>query len=157
VGGRRASHQQVQIIGANKVSEYFGPVGTMCVNTWHVATLDGRHLHVSGLLVFTNNGTALVWADHDATSLRLGLAARFGRRNEWRSFSPEGRLVSYWMKLLLPLVFVAVAREAGRCVFASARCELHLVFTSARCVLHPLALCYITVTGRVLTGLNSPF
>jgi hypothetical protein len=45
------------------MSEYIGPVGTMCVNTWHVATLDGRRLFVTGLLEFTNNGTALVWKD----------------------------------------------------------------------------------------------
>jgi hypothetical protein len=31
------------------------------------------------------------------------------------------------------------------------------LFTSVRCVLHPLAVCYITVTGRVLTGSNSSF
>jgi hypothetical protein len=81
---RRASRQQVQIIGANKVSEYFGPVGTMCVNAWHVATPDGHHLHVTGLLEFTNAGSALVWTDARAKRLALGLA-----RHQWGSITVD--------------------------------------------------------------------
>jgi hypothetical protein len=52
----------------------------MCVNTWHVAMLDGHHLYVTGLLEFTNAGSALVWTDLEATRLVLGLA-----RGRWGS------------------------------------------------------------------------
>jgi hypothetical protein len=46
----------------------------MCVNTWHVAIINGHRLRVTGLLEFTNNGTALVWTDASAKRLTLGLA-----------------------------------------------------------------------------------
>jgi hypothetical protein len=46
----------------------------MCTGDWHVVTLDDHHLRASGLLVFTDAGTALVWADSGAGNLVLGLA-----------------------------------------------------------------------------------
>jgi hypothetical protein len=55
----------------------------MCVNTWHVAMINGHRLRVTGLLEFTNNGTAMVWTDARAR-LTLGLA-----RHQWGSITVD--------------------------------------------------------------------
>jgi hypothetical protein len=56
----------------------------MCVNTWHVATPDGHHLHVTGLLEFTNAGSALVWTRRQGQEANVGLA-----RHEWGSITVD--------------------------------------------------------------------
>jgi hypothetical protein len=65
-------------------SECIWPVGTMGFGDWHVATLDGQRLRLTGLLQFTDKGSALVWTDTGATSLALGLA-----RGRWGSIVAE--------------------------------------------------------------------
>jgi hypothetical protein len=77
VARRRASRQQVQIIGANKVSDYIGPVGVMGVNDWRITMRDGHRHRLRGELRFTGSGTALI-ASCDCSPPRLLLGARHG-------------------------------------------------------------------------------